>query len=66
MLLEFFKSGKEKLMNAKTVIGKCASENCIYVCAVSVKRGIRVLPNKMASHFLSGVFVLQNAYLANT
>ncbi len=53
-------------MNAKTIIGKCVSENCIYVCVVSVKRGIRVLPNKMASHFLSGVFVLQNAYLANT
>lgn len=53
-------------MNLKSEIRKCVCENLKCACAVSVKRGIRELPNKMASHFLSGVFVLQNAYLANT
>ena len=58
--------GKEKFMNSETEIRKGIYENCMTVCAVYVRRGIRVIPNKMASHFLSGVFVLQNAYLANT
>ena len=58
--------GKENFMNSETEIRKGIYENYMTVCAVYVRRGIRERPNKMASHFLSGVFVIQNAYLANT
>ena len=50
---------KVHIIDSKLQICKC-------LCAVFDKRGIRELPNKSASHFLSGDFVLQNAYLANT
>lgn len=58
--------GGEDLMNLEIATGNYKSEKCKCLCAVFEKRGIRALPNKSASHFLSGVFVLQNAYLANT
>lgn len=58
--------GGEDLMNLEIATGNYKSEKCKYLCAVFEKRGIRALPNKSASHFLSGDFVLQNAYLANT
>ena len=53
-------------MNLEIATGNYKSEKCKCLCAVFEKRGIRELPNKSASHFLSGDFVLQNAYLANT
>lgn len=52
-------------MNLEIATGNYKFEKCKYLCAVFEKRGIRALPNKSASHFLSGDFVLQNAYLAN-
>ena len=57
--------GGEDLMNLEIATGNYKSEKCKCLCAVFEKRGIRELPNKSASHFLSGDFVLQNAYLAN-
>lgn len=58
--------GGEDLMNLEIVTGNYKFEKCKCLCAVFEKRGIRELHNKSASHFLSGDFVLQNAYLANT
>lgn len=58
--------GGEDLMNLEIATGNYKSEKCKCLSAVFEKRGIRELPNKSASHFLNGVFVLQNAYLANT
>lgn len=52
-------------MNSKIDSRKSRCGNCKNLCGVFTKRGIRALPNKSASHFLSGDFVLQNAYLAN-
>ena len=53
-------------MILKSVNEKCDCKNCKCLCARFAKRGIRELHNKSANHFLSGDFVLQNAYLANT
>ena len=51
--------GGEDLMNLEIATGNYKSEKCKCLCAVFEKRGIRELPNKSASHFLSGDFVLQ-------
>lgn len=55
----------EKMKICRAVI-KMTGVNYRNVYASFVKRGFRVRPDKIASHFLSGGFVLQNAYLANT
>ena len=45
--------GGEDLMNLEIATGNYKSEKCKCLCAVFEKRGIRELPNKSASHFLS-------------
>lgn len=47
------------MMNYKSINRKCE-----YNCHVFSSRVLGILPNKVASHFLRGDFVWQNAYLA--
>lgn len=43
---------------------KSVKKKCEYDCHVLCQRVLGILPNKVASHFLRGDFVWQNAYLA--
>ena len=45
-------------------VNNSAKKKCEYDCHVLCQRVLGILPNKVASHFLRGDFVWQNAYLA--